>query len=50
MIARRIATERARKKEVVFDPEITALEEKFAESLGNLLLIFLHIALILADE
>jgi ParB family chromosome partitioning protein len=35
MIARKIATERARKKEVVFDPEITALEEKFAESLGT---------------
>jgi ParB family chromosome partitioning protein len=35
MIARKIATERARKKETVFDPEITALEEKFAESLGT---------------
>ncbi len=35
MIARKIAVERARKKEVVFDPEITALEEKFAESLGT---------------
>lgn len=35
IIARKIATERARKKEVVFDPEITALEEKFAESLGT---------------
>lgn len=35
IIARKIATERARKKEAVFDPEITALEEKFAESLGT---------------
>ncbi len=35
IIARKIATERARKKEVVFDPEITALEEKFSESLGT---------------
>lgn len=35
IIARKIAVERARKKEVVFDPEITALEEKFAESLGT---------------
>lgn len=35
IIARKIAVERARKKEKVFDPEITALEEKFAESLGT---------------
>lgn len=35
IIARKIATERARKKETVFDPEIVALEEKFAESLGT---------------
>ncbi len=35
LIARKIATERSRKKEVVFDPEITALEEKFTESLGT---------------
>ena len=35
IIARKIAVERARKKEMVFDPEITALEEKFSESLGT---------------
>jgi ParB family chromosome partitioning protein len=35
IIARKIAVEKARKKETVFDPEITALEEKFAESLGT---------------
>ena len=35
IIARKIAVERARKKETVFDPEITALEEKFTESLGT---------------
>ena len=35
MIARKIAVERARKKETIFDPEITALEEKFTESLGT---------------
>ncbi len=35
IIARKIAVERARTKEVVFDPEITALEQKFAESLGT---------------
>jgi len=35
IIARKIAVERARKKETVFDPEITALEEKFSESLGT---------------
>lgn len=35
IIARKIATERARKKETVFDPEIVALEEKFTESLGT---------------
>ena len=35
MIARKIAVERARKKETLVDPEITALEEKFAESLGT---------------
>ncbi len=35
MIARKIAVERSRKKETVFDPELTALEEKFAESLGT---------------
>jgi ParB family chromosome partitioning protein len=35
IIARKIATERARKKETIFDPEITALEEKFTESLGT---------------
>jgi len=35
MIARKIAVEKARKKETIFDPEITALEEKFAESLGT---------------
>ncbi len=35
IIARKIAVEKARKKEVVFDPELTALEEKFAESLGT---------------
>jgi hypothetical protein len=35
IIARKIAVERARKKEAIFDPEITALEEKFSESLGT---------------
>jgi len=35
IIARKIAVEKTRKKEVVFDPELTALEEKFAESLGT---------------
>ena len=35
IIARKIAVEKSRKKETVFDPEITALEEKFAESLGT---------------
>lgn len=35
IIARKIATERARKKDKIFDPEITALEEKFTESLGT---------------
>ena len=35
LIARKIATDRSRKKEVIFDPEITALEEKFTESLGT---------------
>jgi ParB family chromosome partitioning protein len=35
IIARKIAVERARKKETLFDPEIVELEEKFAESLGT---------------
>ena len=35
MIARKIAVERARRKETMVDPEIVALEEKFAESLGT---------------
>lgn len=35
LIARKIATERARKKDVIFDPEIAVFEEKFAESLGT---------------
>ncbi len=35
LIARKIAVERARKKETIFDPEISALEEKFSESLGT---------------
>lgn len=35
LVARKIATERARKKESVFDPEIVSLEEKFTESLGT---------------
>jgi len=35
LIARKIATDRARKKEIIFDPEISALEEKFSESLGT---------------
>jgi len=35
LIARKIAVEKSRKKETLFDPEITALEEKFAESLGT---------------
>jgi ParB family chromosome partitioning protein len=35
IIARKIATERARKKETIVDPEIVELEGKFAESLGT---------------
>jgi ParB family chromosome partitioning protein len=35
LIARKIATERARKKEVVLDPEIAVFENKFTESLGT---------------
>ena len=35
LIARKIATERARKKETIFDPEITDLEKRFSESLGT---------------
>ena len=35
IIARKIAVEKARKKETIFDPELTALEEKFAVSLGT---------------
>ena len=35
LIARKIATERARKKDVVFDPEIAVFENKFTESLGT---------------
>jgi len=35
LVARKIATERARKKEIIFDPEIFSLEEKFTESLGT---------------
>jgi len=35
LIARKIAVEKARKKDVTFDPEISALEEKFTESLGT---------------
>lgn len=34
-IARRIAVERARKKEFVIDPELSALEEKLREQLGT---------------
>lgn len=35
MVSRRIAYDRARKKERMFDPEIVAMEEKLAESLGT---------------
>ncbi len=35
IIARKIAVEKARKKETIADPELIALEEKFAESLGT---------------
>ncbi|MBU6370863.1 MAG: ParB/RepB/Spo0J family partition protein [Patescibacteria group bacterium] len=35
IIARKIAVEKTRKKETVFDPELASLEEKFAESLGT---------------
>ncbi len=35
LIARKIAVEKSRKKETLFDPELSALEEKFAESLGT---------------
>ncbi len=34
-IARRIAHDRARKRENIFDPEIVELEEKLTESLGT---------------
>ncbi len=34
-IARKIATDRVRKKEMVADPELTELEEKLTESLGT---------------
>lgn len=34
-VARRIAVERARKKEYMMDPELAALEEKLRESLGT---------------
>lgn len=35
LVARKIAVEKARKKETIIDPEISSLEEKFAESLGT---------------
>lgn len=35
LIARKIAKERARKKDDIFDPEIASFEEKFTESLGT---------------
>jgi ParB family chromosome partitioning protein len=35
LIARKIAVERARKKEVILDPEIAVFENKFTESLGT---------------
>ncbi|OHA25034.1 MAG: hypothetical protein A3D52_00645 [Candidatus Taylorbacteria bacterium RIFCSPHIGHO2_02_FULL_44_36] len=35
MVSRRIAYDRARKKERMFDPDIVALEERLAESLGT---------------
>jgi ParB family chromosome partitioning protein len=35
LIARKIAVEKARKKETAFDPELADLEKKFAESLGT---------------
>jgi hypothetical protein len=35
LIARKIAIDKARKKEIVIDPEITSIEEKFTESLGT---------------
>jgi ParB family chromosome partitioning protein len=35
LVARRIATERARKKEIILDPEIAVFENKFTESLGT---------------
>jgi len=35
LIARKIAKERARKKDDIFDPEIAVFEEKFTESLGT---------------
>ena len=35
LIARKIAVERARKKEVIFDPEIAIFENKLTESLGT---------------
>lgn len=35
IIARKIAVEKARKKETIFDPELNDLEQKFTESLGT---------------
>lgn len=35
LVARKIAVEKARKKEIILDPEITSLEQKFTDSLGT---------------
>ncbi len=35
LLARKIAVERARTKEIIVDPELNALEEKFSQSLGT---------------
>ncbi|MFA6227158.1 MAG: ParB/RepB/Spo0J family partition protein [Candidatus Paceibacterota bacterium] len=35
LIARKIAFDKARKKEIIIDPEITSLEQKFTDSLGT---------------
>ena len=35
LVARKIAVEKARKKDIVFDPEISSIEQKFTDSLGT---------------
>ena len=35
LVARKIAVEKSRKKDVIFDPEISSIEQKFTDSLGT---------------